>query len=116
MTEPDDIARQALECDRAATTDEIVGGRGASPPDTDGQSLQEKTLSESERQGPPINTSPPSLVAVGSKLGPYQLINKLGEGGMGAVYEAQHIKLKKTFALKVLPPRFASKPIFVEAL
>ena len=47
-------------------------------------------------------------VAVGSKLGPYELVRKLGQGGMGAVYEARHSKLGKTFALKVLPGGFAS--------
>lgn len=52
-------------------------------------------------------------VAAGSKLGPYYLVRKLGEGGMGAVYEARHTKLDKTFALKVLPPGFASNAALV---
>ena len=33
------------------------------------------------------------------QLGPYQLLEKLGEGGMGAVYKARHVKLDKIVAL-----------------
>ena len=36
--------------------------------------------------------------------GRYQVIRKLGEGGMSVVYEVEHVKLKRQFALKRLLP------------
>src|SRR5262245_23957055 len=37
-------------------------------------------------------------------FGEYVVLDKLGEGGMGQVYKAQHRRMKRTVALKVLPP------------
>ncbi|MBC8116704.1 MAG: protein kinase [Candidatus Saccharimonas sp.] len=50
------------------------------------------------------------VVGPGSQLGPYQLLDKLGEGGMGAVYKARHTKLDKLVALKILPEHVMSRP------
>jgi serine/threonine protein kinase len=38
-------------------------------------------------------------------LGPYELIEILGRGGMGTVWKARHTKLDKLVALKLLPPQ-----------
>jgi len=38
--------------------------------------------------------------------GNYIISHKLGEGGMGAVYAAQHVSLNKKIVIKVLLPEF----------
>ena len=40
--------------------------------------------------------------------GRYQVVRQLGEGGMSLVYEVQHVKLKRQFALKRLLPALLS--------
>ncbi len=44
----------------------------------------------------------------GRKVGPYEIVSLLGEGGMGQVYRALDTKLNRDVAIKVLPEEFAS--------
>ena len=46
----------------------------------------------------------------GATLGPYSVIAKIGEGGMGEVYRATDTKLDRDVALKVLPQAFTDDP------
>ncbi len=46
----------------------------------------------------------------GTTLGPYQVTAKIGEGGMGEVYQARDTTLDRDVALKVLPEAFTSDP------
>ena len=45
---------------------------------------------------------------IGDRVGPYEVLGKLGEGGMGAVYRATDTKLKRQVAIKILPPAVAA--------
>lgn len=44
----------------------------------------------------------------------YRILRRIGEGGMGLVYEAEHITIEKRIALKVLRDDFSSRPEVVQ--
>jgi tRNA A-37 threonylcarbamoyl transferase component Bud32 len=48
----------------------------------------------------------------GSDLGPYRIVEKIGQGGMASVYKAYHAALSRFVALKILPPQLAQDPQF----
>ncbi|HSK01397.1 MAG TPA: serine/threonine-protein kinase [Kofleriaceae bacterium] len=56
---------------------------------------------------PQYGTPPPDLL-IGQTIGNYLVTQKLGEGGMGAVYLAEHPSIGKKVALKVLHSEFST--------
>ncbi|MDP3720495.1 MAG: protein kinase [Acidobacteriota bacterium] len=51
----------------------------------------------------------PALTS-GTRLGPYDVLGSIGEGGMGEVYRATDSRLKRQVALKVLPVAVTADP------
>jgi serine/threonine protein kinase len=52
-----------------------------------------------------------SLTLVGTRLGQYEVLARLGEGGMGVVYRARDTVLDRSVALKLLPATYARDPV-----
>lgn len=47
---------------------------------------------------------------IGKKIGNFQIVRQLGQGGFGAVYEARHMTIGQRVAVKVLHPSHAADP------
>jgi len=51
-------------------------------------------------------------VDTGSRLGPYEIVSRLGAGGMGEVWRGRDTRLDRSVAIKILPAEFAENAQF----
>src|SRR5262245_26728951 len=52
------------------------------------------------------DAAPAAALAPGTMLDEYRLIERIGAGGMGAVFRAVHVRLDRDVAVKVIQPRW----------
>ncbi len=56
----------------------------------------------------------PVSVKTGTRLGPYEVVDSIGAGGMGEVWRAKDTRLDRHVAIKVLPAGFAENDQFLQ--
>jgi hypothetical protein len=52
-----------------------------------------------------------NMLETGTRLGPYEILGLIGEGGMGQVFKARDTRLDRTVAVKMLPASLAADPV-----
>ena len=82
---------------------------------------QRRTLAEIAAQKTLISQSQADRIQEGvisddvpKMAGNYEILRQIGEGGMGRVYKARHVKLGNFAAVKFLPPHLAQDDNFVQ--
>lgn len=63
-------------------------------------------------QSRPARAAPAGQPLTGRSLGPYQVLELLGQGGMAEVYKGYHPRLDRIVAIKVLPASIATEADF----
>jgi hypothetical protein len=73
--------------------------------------LEVESLLAMENKGSSFWQSPPVLhLAKGTRVGDYEIQSMIGAGGMGEVYRARDLRLRRDVAIKVLPAFVSSDP------
>jgi tRNA A-37 threonylcarbamoyl transferase component Bud32 len=81
---------------------QVIDGR----PEGEGQTGSERS--------PAPRFVPPAAGTLAGHFPSLQVLELLGQGGMGAVYKTRQTKLDRLVALKILPPEVARDPAFAE--
>ncbi|MFA6958061.1 MAG: protein kinase [Thermoanaerobaculia bacterium] len=95
----DRIVKKLLRKDplqRYQASEEVIGDLAALVPSHD-----------SGGKAAPRPASDREMLRSGARLGPYEIVEPLGSGGMGDVYRARDTRLDRQVAVKVLAPEFS---------
>lgn len=72
-----------------------------------------KAMAQRPVQPPQPAPATPSRPSGPVEFGEYRLLAKLGQGGMGVVWKAEHRRMKRLVAIKMLPPSKLKSPELV---
>jgi len=71
-------------------------------------SSEPRPTSRASRKSPPADRGATiTAVQVGSTIGQYRLLRKVGEGGMGVVFVGEHVLIQRRAAIKLLKPEIS---------
>ena len=112
-------ARRASPSRSGADARRIVSGQGRdrseSRPPGRSPLIRRATFccSAAQKRKPLSHFTPsnPPMLPSGTRLGPYEVLGLIGEGGMGQVYRAADTRLDRAVAIKVMPAALAADPI-----
>ncbi|UCG59319.1 MAG: protein kinase [Phycisphaerales bacterium] len=85
-----------------------TGGQASEPGAAD------VTSNDRSRSKPAAGFSPPEPAELAKQFPQLEIIELLGQGGMGAVYKARQKQLDRLIALKILPPEVGEDTAFAE--
>ena len=116
-----DLFERALtvrDADRAVWLEAACGGDAALIDDVTALLAAHERAGSFLESGPAIGTPPdPATIPVpDAPIGPYQVIDVIGAGGMGVVYLADDSRLGRRVALKVVAPALSNDPVRIERL
>jgi Tol biopolymer transport system component len=84
--------------------------RGQRAPGHSGRALLRQNDHPVSLQLRPYNPQQTLALPLGTRLGVYEIVARIGEGGMGQVYRATDTTLGRQVAIKILPDAFAADP------
>src|SRR4051812_9343941 len=71
---------------------------------------QQLTASRSRRMRTMYNHGARMSLPSGTRVGPYEILSRIGAGGMGEVYRARDTRLERIVAIKVLTGEISERP------